>query len=214
VKPVRNPFLILSGTCLLTLASVFLISQSPQAAEKLNKEEVQAIVREYLKSNPEIVIEAIETYQSNQQEIDARRFKDVIAQNKDALHGGDFPFAGNPDANVTVVEFFDYNCGYCKRALGDAAVKAIVITGAGKAFSGGADIKEFNTPAAMAEPTPAPIDVDSVTAAPKSVRPSDSKSRRPMAANGLASSGTRRMFENSPSISSDSRPAATARTAT
>jgi len=119
VKPVRNPFLILSGTCLLTLASVFLISQSPQAAEKLNKEEVQAIVREYLKSNPEIVIEAIETYQSNQQEIDARRFKDVIAQNKDALHGGDFPFAGNPDANVTVVEFFDYNCGYCKRALGD-----------------------------------------------------------------------------------------------
>nr|WP_217344444.1 3-hydroxyacyl-CoA dehydrogenase NAD-binding domain-containing protein [Noviherbaspirillum sp. L7-7A]MBV0878595.1 enoyl-CoA hydratase/isomerase family protein [Noviherbaspirillum sp. L7-7A] len=39
------------------------------------------------------------------------------------------------------------------KALSDAAVKAVVITGAGKAFSGGADIKEFNTPAAMAEPT-------------------------------------------------------------
>jgi 3-hydroxyacyl-CoA dehydrogenase len=39
------------------------------------------------------------------------------------------------------------------KALNDAAVKAVVITGAGKAFSGGADIKEFNTPAAMAEPT-------------------------------------------------------------
>ncbi|HEX8884668.1 MAG TPA: 3-hydroxyacyl-CoA dehydrogenase NAD-binding domain-containing protein [Noviherbaspirillum sp.] len=39
------------------------------------------------------------------------------------------------------------------KALNDATVKAVVITGAGKAFSGGADIKEFNTPAAMAEPT-------------------------------------------------------------
>jgi 3-hydroxyacyl-CoA dehydrogenase len=39
-----------------------------------------------------------------------------------------------------------------KKALADDAVKAIVITGAGKAFSGGADIKEFNTPAALAEP--------------------------------------------------------------
>ncbi|OGB22913.1 MAG: 3-hydroxyacyl-CoA dehydrogenase [Burkholderiales bacterium RIFCSPLOWO2_02_FULL_57_36] len=40
-----------------------------------------------------------------------------------------------------------------KKALGDNAVKAVVITGAGKAFSGGADIKEFNTPKAFAEPT-------------------------------------------------------------
>ena len=39
------------------------------------------------------------------------------------------------------------------KAMNDPAVKAVVITGAGKAFSGGADIKEFNTPAAMAEPT-------------------------------------------------------------
>src|SRR5476651_1717738 len=39
-----------------------------------------------------------------------------------------------------------------KQAWADDAVKAIVITGAGKAFSGGADIKEFNTPAALAEP--------------------------------------------------------------
>ncbi len=40
-----------------------------------------------------------------------------------------------------------------KKALADEAVKAIVITGAGKAFSGGADIKEFNSPKALAEPT-------------------------------------------------------------
>ena len=40
-----------------------------------------------------------------------------------------------------------------KQAQNDDAVKAVVITGAGKAFSGGADIREFNTPKALAEPT-------------------------------------------------------------
>ena len=40
-----------------------------------------------------------------------------------------------------------------KRALDDDAVKAVVLTGAGKAFSGGADIREFNSPKALAEPT-------------------------------------------------------------
>ena len=40
-----------------------------------------------------------------------------------------------------------------RRAQGDDAIKAIVITGAGKAFSGGADIREFNTPKALAEPS-------------------------------------------------------------
>nr|MCU0806099.1 enoyl-CoA hydratase/isomerase family protein [Burkholderiales bacterium] len=39
-----------------------------------------------------------------------------------------------------------------ERAEADAAVKAVVITGAGKAFSGGADIREFNSPKALAEP--------------------------------------------------------------
>jgi 3-hydroxyacyl-CoA dehydrogenase len=39
-----------------------------------------------------------------------------------------------------------------EQALNDAAVKAIVITGAGKAFSGGADIREFGSPKAVAEP--------------------------------------------------------------
>ncbi|NMM39165.1 MAG: 3-hydroxyacyl-CoA dehydrogenase [Glaciimonas sp.] len=40
-----------------------------------------------------------------------------------------------------------------KKALADDAVKAVVITGAGKAFSGGADIKEFNSPKALTEPS-------------------------------------------------------------
>ena len=55
-----------------------------------------------------------------------------------------------------------------ERALGDAKVKAIVITGTGKVFSGGADIREFNTPAAMAEPALLQV-ISAVEASPKPV---------------------------------------------
>ncbi|MFN3564590.1 MAG: 3-hydroxyacyl-CoA dehydrogenase NAD-binding domain-containing protein [Burkholderiaceae bacterium] len=55
-----------------------------------------------------------------------------------------------------------------ERALGDVEVEAIVITGTGKVFSGGADIREFNTPAAMAEPTLLQI-IAAVESSPKPV---------------------------------------------
>ncbi len=50
-------------------------------------------------------------------------FSSVFAQDgsvtEDVLHGPSVPFAGNPKADITVVEFFDYNCGYCMRAFSD-----------------------------------------------------------------------------------------------
>ena len=55
-----------------------------------------------------------------------------------------------------------------ERALDDAAVKAIVITGTDKVFSGGADIREFNTPAALAEPNLLQL-IERVEASPKAV---------------------------------------------
>ena len=59
----------------------------------------------------------------------------------------------NPPVNGLGLETRTAAVAGIKRALADDAVKAIVITGAGKAFSGGADIKEFNSPKALAEPT-------------------------------------------------------------
>ena len=55
-----------------------------------------------------------------------------------------------------------------ERALDDAAVKAIVITGTDRVFSGGADIREFNTPAALAEPNLLQL-IDAVERSPKPV---------------------------------------------
>jgi len=119
VKLARKPFLVLSFTFLAALAAMFFASQSPNAAEGMNKEEIEKIVREYLTANPQVVVEALEAYQANQEDIEAKRFKDTISGVKGELYEGDLPFAGNPKGDVTVVEFFDYNCGYCKRAVTD-----------------------------------------------------------------------------------------------
>jgi protein-disulfide isomerase len=77
---------------------------------------VEKIVRDYLLKHPEIVVEAIETYKRKQAEMEEATVRQTIATRKNELF--DDPHAavgGNPRGDVTLVEFFDYRCGVCKR---------------------------------------------------------------------------------------------------
>lgn len=113
---------ILAGAAALMLTTTLAVgglnTVHAQDAAKYDKAFGES-VKAYLMDNPEVIMEAIEEYQANQQEIEARRFKETVTQKKDVLHDPDAPFAGNPDGDLVIVEFFDYNCGYCKRAIGD-----------------------------------------------------------------------------------------------
>lgn len=84
--------------------------------------EVEAIIRNYLIANPEIVRDAI--YELQRKEDAAAKVAQVttITENSPRLFSSinDVVF-GNPDGDVTLVEFFDYNCGYCRRAQADMA---------------------------------------------------------------------------------------------
>ena len=83
-------------------------------------EAVQTIIRDYLMQNPEVLRDALVELERRQAaEEDERRAK-AIAENKDKLLNSEYQVVlGNPDGDVTLIEFFDYNCGYCKRALSD-----------------------------------------------------------------------------------------------
>ncbi len=105
------------GVAVLLGAAAF--PQFVQAQSGVNKEEIQAIVKEYLTANPEIVIQAIEAYQTKQQQQEEASQAEALKKNKDAILNMGSPMAGNPNGDVVVVEFFDYNCGYCKKALPD-----------------------------------------------------------------------------------------------
>ena len=119
MKSARQLLPALAVSFVAVVIALAMTSQSPRAADTLNKEEVGNIIHEYLAAHPEVVIEAIQAYQDNQREIDQRMFEKTLKESKADLVGGDHPFAGNPKGDVTMVEFFDYNCGYCKRALKD-----------------------------------------------------------------------------------------------
>jgi protein-disulfide isomerase len=80
----------------------------------------------YLTNNPEIVAEMRAELQRRQNEEQSaqlqKQLQKPIADNADALfRSHKAPFVGNPNGDVTVVEFFDYNCSYCRRAVPDVA---------------------------------------------------------------------------------------------
>lgn len=103
----------------LFLALLLPISAA-SAAEGLDQAAVERIIKDYLLKNPEVLEEALNALQDKRAAEQAAQQKLAFEANKDKLFkspsGAVF---GNPNGNVTLVEFFDYNCGYCKRGLAD-----------------------------------------------------------------------------------------------
>ena len=111
-----------------SLAAAFaamLAVAAPQAsrADELSagqRGEVERIVREYLVAHPEVIQEAMTELEKRQSTADAEKHKAAVKQYSEALFTSPRQVVlGNPSGNVTFVEFFDYNCGYCKRAMDD-----------------------------------------------------------------------------------------------
>ncbi|MHA1517050.1 MAG: DsbA family protein [Alphaproteobacteria bacterium] len=90
------------------------------AGAAMNQKQIIEVVRNYLTENPEILVEMTTELDKRQQEQQNAQQKKAISDNADALFRSDKAYAaGNPDGDVTVVEFFDYNCGFCRRAMPD-----------------------------------------------------------------------------------------------
>jgi protein-disulfide isomerase len=84
------------------------------------RSEVERIVREYLIAHPEVIQEAMGELEKRQSAADAEKHKAAIKQYSQLIFSSPrHVVLGNPNGNVTFVEFFDYNCGYCKRAMDD-----------------------------------------------------------------------------------------------
>ena len=76
----------------------------------------RAEVRAYLLDNPEVLMEAIAVLEDRQAAAEAERVGMAIVANADAIYNSAFDWiGGNPDGDVTIVEFFDYRCGFCRR---------------------------------------------------------------------------------------------------
>ncbi|MDR9428043.1 MAG: DsbA family protein [Salibaculum sp.] len=111
----------------LTLAALALAATPALGLELDNmtgaeREAFRAEVRAYLLENPEVLMEAIDVLEQRQAEEGAQADTELVAQNRAALfEDGHSWVGGNPEGDITIVEFLDYRCGYCKRAHPEVA---------------------------------------------------------------------------------------------
>lgn len=84
------------------------------------RKEIEEIVRTYLLRNPDVLQDVIAELEKRQSVAEAEKAKAAIKSNATLLMNSPrSPVVGDPKGDVTLVEFFDYNCGFCKRALAD-----------------------------------------------------------------------------------------------
>jgi protein-disulfide isomerase len=92
----------------------FAQSSPPPLTEEQEKR-VREMIREYILANPEIVLEAVQTLRRRQEEAQRKAAEETLKTKRDQLlDAKELPVAGNPNGSITIVEFFDYRCGYCK----------------------------------------------------------------------------------------------------
>lgn len=105
----------------IALASVALAPLAASAQDKARtytRAELQKIVKDTLMEDPQIIIDAVEQLQVRKQAEQEEQARQVIGAYKTSLfEDKESPVAGAKDGDITIVEFFDYNCGYCKRSL-------------------------------------------------------------------------------------------------
>jgi protein-disulfide isomerase len=88
-----------------------LVLSGPASAE-LSKAEVEKIVEDYIMNHADVILKAVDNYQRKDMQ---RQQEEALSVNREQLFSDEkSPFVGNPKGEVTLIEFFDYNCHYCK----------------------------------------------------------------------------------------------------
>jgi len=104
-------------------AAIAVAAAAPLQAQEFSagqRGEIENIVKEYLIAHPEVLQDALTEMEKRQAAAETEKHRTAVKDYSRALFDSSHQvILGNPQGDVTMVEFFDYNCGYCKRALAD-----------------------------------------------------------------------------------------------
>jgi protein-disulfide isomerase len=102
------------------MLSAGVVASHAQSFSSPQRTEIEKIVRDYLVAHPEVLQEAISALEKKQAADEAEKHEAAVKDNAEEIFNSPRQVTvGNPQGDVTFVEFFDYNCGYCKRAMSD-----------------------------------------------------------------------------------------------
>ena len=103
---------------IMTMLSVFMISNFGIANAEMSKPDVEKIIKEYILNNPKVVQQSLDNYKNKLEEM---KNQELFSKTGSGLYNEHSPVFGNVNGDVTLVEFFDYNCGYCRQSFKNIA---------------------------------------------------------------------------------------------
>lgn len=115
-----KPLLIAAVGACVGVAALQTYYRFSGTAEGVSRTELHKIIRDYIVANPEVLQEAMAEFEKRQNVADAEKARDAIKRNASLIFNSPRQVVtGNKDGDVSLVEFFDYNCPYCKQAMAD-----------------------------------------------------------------------------------------------
>ncbi|MBU2962208.1 DsbA family protein [Citreicella sp. C3M06] len=115
-RPIRTAtaLALAAGLALPAAAQEF----DPASMTPEQREAFGAQVRAYLMENPEVIMEAVSQLEARQAQQQAVDDEQLVSRNADAIFDDGYSYVGgNPEGDLTIVEFSDYRCGYCRKAF-------------------------------------------------------------------------------------------------
>ena len=104
----------------------FVFMQCAISEEKLSKQELDKIMYEYIMENPQVILDSVDKLRKKMEE-DSKLDEGYLKENfMQFANNPNIPYMGSDTPKVIIIEFFDYNCGYCKKSLD--AVKELLRT--------------------------------------------------------------------------------------
>lgn len=106
------------AACAAALIALTPAAFADAAFNDAQKKEIGEVVRQYLMENPEVLLDVSRALEAKQQQQEQEQRTQVLQSNAEQIFRSPADYvAGNPKGDVTIVEFFDYNCGWCKKGF-------------------------------------------------------------------------------------------------
>ena len=121
----KRPAKAIAACAIATITALFAaptLAFDINAMTEAERDAFGAEVRSYLLTHPEVLVEVINELEARKADAQAEGDRSLVAANADDLYNDGWSFvSGNPDGNLTIVEFLDYRCGYCRKAHPEVA---------------------------------------------------------------------------------------------